>query len=406
MQLTQRSDWRRLPFPREEYVMRMNALQEGMKGKGLDGMVICGGPKRSGYIRYISNFESYIGTTLVLIPMDGSPVLVTDSTFRQQPMQSGIWTTWIDEVRWTPNSSFFRLEPKWLADEFNDALKYLGLTSATLGFVGEERLYPALYECLRSQIQKERWKDGTDIFHRVASIKSDAEVELFIRFGKIMDKAIEELLDSLKPGRTEFELLGIILDSLFRQGIQNLFGIIPPFFTSGDMTRFKNVPPSSRKIKSGDPVFFDLEPELDGYYLDIARSVTVGNSSTAIQRILEASHAIERELFEAIKPGVSMRSLQEVACSCARRFGLDKFYYFKFHGQGTMKPAYPFPQHLDFVLETGMVFTIESILLDPDITSGTIENAYLVTADGAKRIVEAGIRDLGAISGPRLAPES
>ncbi len=392
MQLTQKSEWRRLPFPREEYIMRMKALQNGMKGAGLDGLVICGGPKRSGYLRYISNFESYIGTTFVIIPMTGPPVLVTDSTFRQEPMQSGIWTTWIDEVRWTPNSSFFRLEPKWLVAEFNDAIKYLGLTNAVLGFVGEERLYPALYECLRSQINKETWKDGSDIFHRVASRKSAAEIELFIRFGKIIDTAIQEFLESLKPGKTEFQLLGILLNSLFLQGVQNLFGIIPPFLTSGEMTRFKNVPPSSRKIESGDAVFFDLEPELDGYYLDIARSVTVGNSTAAIHKIMDASQAIEQALYEAIKPGVSMRLLQEIAFSSAKKFGLEKFYYFKFHGQGTMKPAYPFPQHQDFVLDTGMVFTIESILLDPDVTTGTIENAFLVTEYGATRLVEGALK--------------
>ena len=35
-----------------------------------------------------------------------------------------------------------------------------------------------------------------------------------------------------------------------------------------------------------------------------------------------------------------------------------------------------------------VVFTLESILVDPNLTTGTIENAYLVTEEGAERLVK------------------
>jgi len=149
--------------------------------------------------------------------------------------------------------------------------------------------------------------------------------------------------------------------------------------------------PGLRKVAHGDPVYFDLEPELEGYYLDVARSVMVGKAPAAISRVIEASQKAEQAVFETIKPGVSVRSLQEAAFSVVREAGLEKFYYFKFHGQGTMRPAYPFPSQLDFVLNTGMVFTIESILVDPNLTTGTIENPFLVTEDGAQRLVKGAL---------------
>lgn len=391
MRLTQPTEWERLPFPRQEYERRVNALRSGMKEAGLDGLVICGAPKRSGYVRYIANFESYIGTTFVVIPLSGPPVLITDSHFRQEPMQAGIWMAWIDEIRWAPHSSLYVLDPSELLTELDEALQWAGLSHKILGFVGEERLYPALCEGLRSRIPRELWKDGSAVFHQVASRKSAAEIELFIRLGKIMDAAIGEFLNALQPGITEAELLGIIMGSLFRQGVQNSFGTVPPVMVSGEKTRYKSVPPSLRKIRPGDPVFFDLEPELEGYYLDIARSVVVGRASATIQKIIETSQATEQAVFEAIKPGVTMRSLQEAAFKVVRKAGLEKFYYFKFHGQGTMRPAYPFPNQLDFVLDTGMVFTVESILVDPELTTGTIENAFLVTENGAERLVKGAL---------------
>ncbi len=388
MRLIHTIDREYLPFPLEEYERRVNCLRSEMERAGLEGMVICGAPKRSGYVRYIANFETYIGTTFVIIPLSGSPVLVTDSQFRQEPMQAGMWMTWIEEVRHTRSTSLYLLDPKELLTELKDALKWAGLSRNVLGFVGEERLYPDLYEGLRAQIPLEKWKDGSHLFHRVASQKSPAEIDLFVRFGKIIDVAINEFLEALTPGITESEIFGIILGSLFRQGVQNLFGTVPPFLVSGERTRFKSVPPSLRKVSAGDPIFFDLEPELNGYYLDISRSLVMDRAHPNICRLIEASQAAERAVFENIKPGISIRSLQTAAFNVMQEAGLERFYYFKVHGQGTMRPAYPFPSQLDFILDAGMVFTLESILVDPNLTTGTIENAYLVTEQGAERLVK------------------
>lgn len=56
-----------------------------------------------------------------------------------------------------------------------------------------------------------------------------------------------------------------------------------------------------------------------------------------------------------------------------------------------MRPAYPTPNQLGFMLDARMVFTIESILVDPDLTTGTIENAFLVNENGAKRLVRGAL---------------
>ena len=114
MRLIHTIDREYLPFPLEEYERRVNCLRSEMERAGIEGLVICGAPKRSGYVRYIANFESYIGTTFVIIPLSGSPVLVTDSQFRQEPMQAGMWMTWIEEVRHTRSTSLYLLDPKEL----------------------------------------------------------------------------------------------------------------------------------------------------------------------------------------------------------------------------------------------------------------------------------------------------
>lgn len=384
------TDWERVPFPREEYERRMACLRAGMEPAGLDGLVVCGAPKRSGYVRYVSNFDSYYGTTFVLVPRQGSPVLITDSHFRQEPMQTGLWMTWIEEVRWARTSPLL-FDPRELLKLLEEALAELHPAGGAVGVVGEEALYPALYQGFRTLLTGEGWKSAFDLFHRVACRKSPAEIDLMARIGRAMDGAIGEFLDALRPGVSEAELFAVLAGSLFREGVQNFFGTVPPVLVSGDRTRLKSVPPGPRRIERGDLVFFDVEPELEGYYLDISRTAAAGTPSPKTRSLMEASLAAEGAFFSAARPGVSVRKLREEALRPVKEMGLDRFFYFKLHGMGTSRPAYPLVDQLDFVLEEGMSFTLESILVDPDAGTGTIENAYVMTAEGARRLVWKGM---------------
>ena len=72
-----REKWVQLPFPVEEYQARVDKLRAEMEKEGFDALLIHGMPARSGHVRYVANFNSFLGNTVVVIPKSGDPALMS-----------------------------------------------------------------------------------------------------------------------------------------------------------------------------------------------------------------------------------------------------------------------------------------------------------------------------------------
>lgn len=84
-----RKDWLDLPFPIEEYQHRVVKLRQAMRKADLQSLVIHGGPGwLGGQVRYISNFPSDIGNSIVVVPIEGELMLTTDSIFHSAPIKN------------------------------------------------------------------------------------------------------------------------------------------------------------------------------------------------------------------------------------------------------------------------------------------------------------------------------
>ncbi|MFF2902229.1 hypothetical protein [Streptomyces sp. NPDC057966] len=67
-----RKQWLEIPFPIEEYHARVAAVRVRKAEAGLDALVVHGAPGwLNGDVRWISNFLTAIGNTVVVLPADG-----------------------------------------------------------------------------------------------------------------------------------------------------------------------------------------------------------------------------------------------------------------------------------------------------------------------------------------------
>ena len=81
-----REKWLQLPFPVEEYQARIDKLRVEMGKEGFDALLVHGMPARSGHVRYVANFNSFLGNTIVVLPKDGDPAIITETVFHGEPM--------------------------------------------------------------------------------------------------------------------------------------------------------------------------------------------------------------------------------------------------------------------------------------------------------------------------------
>jgi Xaa-Pro aminopeptidase len=152
--------------------------------------------------------------------------------------------------------------------------------------------------------------------------------------------------------------------------------------------------PLSKEIKKGDSVMIDVMPAHRGYYSDIAHTVFAGSASKEQKRAFQAfNEAVETYLAE-LKPGVTLKELEERVQEVYRRHKVDKYYVYGFaHGVGLRFEEDPIttiivPQRATIVEENMVLNVGHAPLAGKAIGTIKLEDTVLVRKDRAERLVD------------------
>ncbi len=369
-----------LPFEMAEYDDRLGRLRAIMDRKDLSALLLFAAPKQSGNVRWIANFDSYVGYTFLLIPREGGPVLGPDSLFRMEPMQSGAWTTWVRDYR---PARPVAADPDGLLNHLEDAVSALP-SGSRIGFVGEDAFPYGLSAKIRAFIAPDRIVDATRDYLAEKAVKSPAELAVIRSVVEAGVEGLKAARQAARPGVTENEVAAEVVAAMFRAGSQNLYGPFPVCLVSGPRTLLKNAAPTDRRIEKGDLVFLDIEPELEGYGTDLARVMKVNESAEGLElNFLECARLGLEAAVEATAPGKTLGEVEAAALKVAEGRGYSGPYYLKGHGLGTTKfRDVPRPVEKEYVLRPGETVNYESILLDERFGCATLEDTVQVTETG------------------------
>jgi methionyl aminopeptidase len=206
--------------------------------------------------------------------------------------------------------------------------------------------------------------------------KSDAEIELMHRAGRVVARVLKEMEEVIKPGiRTDY------IDKIAEDVIISEKAV-PAF--KGYMGRISNRPfpssvcisvneeivhgiPGKRVIEDGDLVSVDVGVKINGFYGDAARTFMVGNVSRTAEKLCNATRDA---LDESIKKCIIGNRLSDISNTIENRALKDGFSVVKdFVGHGIGRNMHEDPQILNYgppgqgpILKKGMVLAIEPML--------------------------------------------
>lgn len=164
--------------------------------------------------------------------------------------------------------------------------------------------------------------------------------------------------------------------------------------------------PDSRPLENGDIVNLDISIYLNGVHGDCSATFAVGDIDEASRKLMQVTQDCLMKGIEAVKPGQPLRLVGRAIEQYARKQGFGVVKEFCGHGIGETFHCHPQvthyeDEHDDTVIEEGMVFTIEPMLLSggPQLLqwkdgwtiatadgkrSAQYEHTVLVTRDGAE----------------------
>lgn len=190
-------------------------------------------------------------------------------------------------------------------------------------------------------------------------VKTAEELALIKRSQELTDKTFSYILNNIKAGRTERE---VMLDMEFYMRKLGSEGVSFDFIVvSGKNSSLPHGVPTDKKIENGDFITMDFGAAIGGYRADMTRTVAVGHVTDEMQKVYDTVLKAQLEALKVIKAGVVCNSVDKVARDIIYSAGYEGCFG---HGLGHSvgieiheNPA--FNTRCTTVLKPGTVMTVE-----------------------------------------------
>jgi len=225
-----------------------------------------------------------------------------------------------------------------------------------------------------------------DIFTEMRMIKSEEEIERIKKSTLISEKSILAMLEELREGITDIELLEIAKTTVVKEGASGWDHVT---LSLGDSD--PEAPGTGVKMKKNHITRFDVGAFYKGYCSDISRHAVLGKAPPGVEKTVKQIVDVQQKCIDAIKPDVSALEINELAQKEFEALGEEFPFFPTCHGIGIdceeshlFDPLYPSGQ----IFKEGMVFELEYWAPYEPYNNRLIgmEDCFVVTKSGCKRI--------------------
>jgi len=222
-------------------------------------------------------------------------------------------------------------------------------------------------------------------------LKSEKDLEMIRRSGKILSRVMQKLCASIQEGLTTqaIDQLAEVLVSKedATPAFKGYKGFPANICTSINEEIIHGIP-GERKLKNGDIISLDLGVNYKGYFSDAAITTAVGKVNPRIKKLIEVTKAALAQGIRQARQDNQLSDISYAIQSFVEGKGFSVVRDFVGHGIGHNlheEPEIPnFGRpHQGPVLKTGMVFAIEPMVNMGSWESRVVENGWTaVTKDG------------------------
>lgn len=343
---------------------RLQKVTEAMIDGGLDAIVLYGNAWQNDYLRYAADFGILEGEGIAIVRRDGEVTLYLDDA--SEADRAAVECPDLDTIA--------------VADvvrEANEAIARLGNGKIA---AGPRRHLP--YGL--SKHWDGGMSDATAMLDRLLMLKAGEEADAIRRAAHLADEGYAVFRKAAAVGKADYALVAEI-EAFFRaNNVDDNFMIIG---VGGPEVRGM-APPSGKRLAEGDLVTTELTPCVDGYYVQICRTLVVGEPSDMQRKAFGVYHDAMVAGIDAIKPGITAADIAKAENDVFRSHGLGDYVTSEYtrvrgHGLGL------FPDSKPHILEDVMTPIVENMALivhpntyHPDVGYMVLGDSVIVGAEG------------------------
>jgi Xaa-Pro aminopeptidase len=252
---------------------------------------------------------------------------------------------------------------------------------------GGVRLTYGTYRELRAVLGGAELTDFSNVLLNMRRRKSDAEISCIMDAAGIAEKAFQYAVKDVSAGASEREFAAM-LEYAARAGGGDFSYAAPVMVASGVRTSMPHSVPTEKKFEWGDLVIADFCVRKRGYVCDMTRMFSIGEPTRETLRLYSLLLWSVEEAADIIAPGRAAVEIDLAARGVIRSAGLgDCFTHGVGHGIGiAVHEMPPINQFSGAILAEGDTITLEPGFYKPGWGGMRVEDDYLVTKTGARRL--------------------
>lgn len=369
-----------LTITAEEYAARRVAARQVMAAGGLAALVV-NSPENVYYLLGL-NYRGYFAFGLLVLPLDGPPIMVTRAMERP---------TMEAQVPDCVHVGYGDGDDPALAAA--KAIREAAGPGTTVGVQQDSMFLPmAVWQRVRTELTEVEVVDGSGIVERLRAVKSPAEIAHIRRAAVLSDRAMQAGIDAAADGVGEHEIAAAVYHAMLSGGGEYPAGI--PGIRSAERIPQEHISWSTRRLRTGDTLFLELSASVGRYHAPLTRMVDVGPMAPGRLNMADIALAALAETRSKLRPGAVTGDVY-AAWQRVVDEGLGHHDYRRHHCGYQIGIGFP-PSWVgggavvgiraggDIVVEANMVFHLFSWLAGVGPSDFVISETALITADGCE----------------------
>ena len=343
---------------------RVQAFLDKMQEKELDGIII----NNLKNVYYLTGFWGSNGT--VFISRDRQ-ILVTDARYIIAAKQ---------EV-----TGFEIFAERDELTTIAKIAKDMGLSR--IGF--EDEISVSYYHRMQGAFEGLELVPQTQFVEALRMIKDEAEIETIRKACSISDRAFHDVLEFIKPGKTEIEIANFLDFRMRELGAAGLS--FDTILASGINSSKPHAHPMHKPVELGEAITMDFGCLYEHYVSDMTRTVYLGHVSDEQAEIYNTVLKANQALIDQAKAGLGFRDFDKIPRDIIVEAGYGEYFTHGIgHGIGLDIHEEPyFSQTSTEVIKSGMVLTDEPGIYIEGKYGVRIEDDILITDTGCELLTLA-----------------
>lgn len=372
-------------IPDRDYQDRIRKFQANIRAAGLDAALVHGNEADFANVRYLSEYWPTFEAGGVFVPAQGKPVLIIgpESMTYAQGRSKIKQIEKMVEYRESAEPEYPGIAVAHFPDVVKRAMGNRKLRK--LGLVGYSVMTLPVYMSLKKELSGVELVKADDTLINLRIAKSANEIACMRKAFQISEKAIDAILGEIKPGMTEFQVIGIAQREIYKHGGEYEGHALYCF--CGPATNNAISRPTHNKIIRNEVIQLNIGARVGGYSSSVGLPMSIGKLPERKQRLVEfglEAHFETMNLMRAGKPAADV--VREYEQFVEKR-GFKKYMlYGPCHGIGMMEVERPWMESVStYKLQENMTFQVDTFFYDKDFGLRW-ENGVRVKAGGVEKL--------------------